>query len=541
MPALDLDVRIVDVGNSPSQRRVLAEIRVQTATRLPGSVRIDKLDLSLPRGRIEHLGALKSLALPITCKPGDSLSFLYTLLPGLQELLSTAPLPEQLLSLKLSATVSDPTTSLTLAFTLKAFKRVNLAPLITHSTPLALRKPGTYLSLNQPTNPKTGDAGSGPLVTVTISAPPGPFLVGTTMTWSALVVNRSTTRNLNLALVPLTASSARIYPGSDTPRAKSEGTQVQLIKEREFSFLPLAYYTLSGPSIPQSRPPKHGTAPTNPSTFHAPSNYAQLATETLELRLGSLPPGAGATTQLRFSVLKAGIGGVHAIRMVDLDLLIAGDGQGKNSGKEGALRHWTDVKGNMLPDIIAVEKLPVVPSPDAQSQGRSQTREVSEAADSGHDTAGATAVVDADVGAGSDDIDGANADHIHTASDANADEQAAPETTPLDVHADTDVVGSVIPSYEDGTVGFTDIAALQRDDIGAGMGLGLGSVSELPGVEEESEEAVGGHRGAGDDEEGDGERAGNGDDDDDDDARAEEVVEDGEDDDEDNERGARGG
>lgn len=91
-----------------------------------------------------------------------------------------------------------------------------------------------------------------------------------------------------------------------------------------------------------------------------PSDAPSLIPSTPDLRIGPLPPGASATAEMRFLVLRGGVLKVDVVRVLDLDSA-PGEGGGEGSGevKRGGrlddAQHVVELTGAFLPDIVAVE------------------------------------------------------------------------------------------------------------------------------------------------------------------------------------------
>lgn len=298
-PVIGTSVGFSHVGAAPNLAKVLASLDIEVDPSLETDLLLDSVELSLSDGRVEPLGVPRSLALPKLCRPQDSMSFVYSLLPSnLQALSSTGTLwgPSHVLSLHVTGSVLNSDDKDAPGYPIKIHWRtqVDLSTLY--------RNLPSVLNSTQPPRNSASDATTqqappqalSSLLTITISGP-STVRVGATLKWSFLLANRSHTRTLRLALTPL--------------------------------------LTVDGAS----------------------SEVSSLVPLTPDLKIGPLPAGASATAEMRFLVLTAGVLRVHAVRVVDLDEEGA-EGGGRSLALDKSVKvGQVDLTGALLPDIVAVD------------------------------------------------------------------------------------------------------------------------------------------------------------------------------------------
>jgi len=183
------------------------------------------------------------------------------------------------------------------------------------------------------------------LVTLTTSRHTGAAATSTSgsiIHWTLVIANRSPTRMLNLAIIPIVTGAHPTAPRSLASGHASNRTSASalptslptwLYTSTAYHNTPLPISTAAGPGRPTSSVPAiTGSTPALlPLTPHIP--------------IGPLPPGTSTTATASFEVLDGrGAGGVEALRVVDLDSMKEGE------GRDGRWR-WGDVRVEWLPGL----------------------------------------------------------------------------------------------------------------------------------------------------------------------------------------------
>lgn len=332
--AFTSNLQICPTGASPSQARMFASLNFQVSPYLKDTISVQALILELAKGNTSMLGP-SSLSLPLICHSGDKLSFIYDLVPDHSHALTSPESFKHTLNFHLTCSIHSTV-------------RPNISLETSWSTVVDLSNlRGTpRLFIHHPTAPFTDGKSTitqslSNLITLTITSPPT-VTVGSMFRWSVLLANRSTTRTLRLALIPIITNTSLISPLVQPGTSKT--MSATLTKSLLHPVLPSSYFTLNGPSI---TPPPANTSATTETHRHT----ASITTSTPDVRLGPLPPGTSATAELRFLALAPGVGGVRLVRVVDLE----GEGERKVGQAKGEGLRWVDAGEEVLPDVVVLE------------------------------------------------------------------------------------------------------------------------------------------------------------------------------------------
>ncbi|ORX91974.1 TRAPP trafficking subunit Trs65-domain-containing protein, partial [Clohesyomyces aquaticus] len=315
LPALIWRVRYAKVHACLSDLSLMASLDLEVAHVTGYNVSIDVIKLSLHGGEVKTIVSFPN---PSTVhKPGDQITYLYKLTPGLAA--DGTPLfgPEgHILDIEMKATAlisgnCRPSISITWRTSVDFTAEQN-ADLVkaAHrlSNPLARPpKPPNPDALPTPENQsQQGDNGQSKAinVTLTISGPPR-VKVGEMFHWDVFVVNRSDmTRKLAVLVIP--RRKRDIEKHKLHPSTSSIGGQRTEKKE-----------LLAGAVVDENIVyAKQKNARIEP---------AELVCLTTDVRIGHLAPGACYTASLKFLPLASGVLGVDAVRVADLATQEAAD------------------------------------------------------------------------------------------------------------------------------------------------------------------------------------------------------------------------
>lgn len=385
-PAVLSRLRTFHLSTAPSLSKVLANVEVEVAQDV-GEAEIEGLDIAPEEGQIDLHGQQQArIVFPKTLKKGDVMSLAYIMSPDNGSAFLDHSRPQSTKSrakITLTATVTTDQNSTSAPIKIQShwFASIDFARTSRPSVPA----------------PSTTDTASelDHLITLTTTRQnpyPTPPTAGTTFRWHVLLANRSTTRTLNLAIIPITPTANPITPrdwsatltsaGSDSAAGnlrvtqKADGT-VEQQQQRQgtwrapsqvdsYTQLPMWLYASAAAHTHAGSRAGSAGAPATQSQAHASAhNQApspidfntiidsevthlrmtpSLLTTTPDIRPGPLPPGASTAVEVEFMVLGgAGNGGVEALRVVDLD----------SAEREGRWR-WVDVAGGMLPGVFVV-------------------------------------------------------------------------------------------------------------------------------------------------------------------------------------------
>jgi len=323
------------LGASPSQAKVLASLEIEISPFTNGDVLLESINLTLSEGRVDPLTTSKSLGLPVTCKPRDQVSFVYNLLPDQVQSPPTTGEPVHTLTFHAIAAllrpIDDTDTATRLALKLHWRTTVDLSSLTQKLFFITPQQLST--SSAKPAQPLISRSTTNPLITLTISGP-RTCEPHSTLHWSLLLANRSATRTLNLSIIPITHATS---PSPGTTPPEPQGPDAVQTHNPTSLFTPPSVTDVSA-----VHPNSQFFAQTN-DLFDRPD----LLPLTPDLRIGPLAPGASTTAEMRFLVLRAGVVRLEAVRVVDLDH----DGEAEGGGKG-----WMDIKADMLPDCVSVER-----------------------------------------------------------------------------------------------------------------------------------------------------------------------------------------
>jgi len=315
---------------------------------------IDELEVVVEGGKADRCGVPEGrLNLPIGMNQGDSLSLIYDILPDQQRYHSN------------NMRTSDPANNIiALTVTATAFSNdeANLPRRIRTqcTTPLDL----SFFHLKAASGHESLDS----LLTLTTTrhpSTPAHSTPGTHVRWNLLIANQSTTRTLDLGIIPITPwadPSAPSRPEADSEESKGQarGSKSRKLERNLARDLPTWLYasarfhptytatpSTTNTSTASDAPQDPFSSSTTPTIKPLRSTHPTLLPSPPLLYLDSLPPSTSTTAELSFFVLHARrgttYGGVEAIRIVDLDSFEA----------EGRWR-WVDVGGEGLPDVVVV-------------------------------------------------------------------------------------------------------------------------------------------------------------------------------------------
>lgn len=356
LPAITSSLRIVNLGRAPNTAKVLASVGLDVSQHL-SRAGIDELEIVAEGGKAEACGVPEGkIILPREMKQDDSMSLIYDILPDQHRYNSN--------NTKTSEPANN-TISLTINATAFGHNEANMPCRIrTHCTmPLDL-------SIFYP-KAASGHEALDHLLTLTTTrhpSTPAHIKLGTYIRWNLLVANQSTTRTLDLAVIPITpwadpsapSRPEMISKGSvqnDTTRNQG-GSKTRKLERSLARDLPTWLYastrfhptntTTTAHTSTSTKTTQDGASNDNTPSIKPPyslhPNPTLLPSPPL-LYLDSLPPGTSTTAELSFFVLDARrgttCGGIEALRIVDLDSFDA----------EGRWR-WVDVGGEGLPDIV---------------------------------------------------------------------------------------------------------------------------------------------------------------------------------------------
>lgn len=335
LPAVTSKIRTFGIG---SVTKVLANLDIEV------SKHIQKATVSDVVVELEHGVALPQ-GLPLQdnssrqLKGGDIISLIYDLQPSKRHSKGNAlvdhnhpsPGPDKVkMSLTAIVTTLDDVPQ-TIRITSKWQTPVDLVSLL---------QPSTHIS----TSAATSNSRLAHPITLTTSrhpAMPHPAPQGSTIRWQLLVANRSMTETLNLAIVPVMQGASPTAPrdfSSNSDHIVASACNIA-------SKLPAWLYASTETHNKAESLIKSASTSASAGSY---SPHPSLLILTPLIQLGPLPPGTSTTAEAVFLVLDGHHQsiGLEALRIIDLESRPK-DGKGRWS--------WTDVKSDLLPDIVTAE------------------------------------------------------------------------------------------------------------------------------------------------------------------------------------------
>ncbi|TEY74211.1 hypothetical protein BOTCAL_0075g00130 [Botryotinia calthae] len=325
-PAINARVRYSRPNGTPNNTSVIASLDIDITSFVNCEIILTDIQLKVYGGQVQNLNQIPGLALPITCRPQDDISFLYRILPDDVDVTNKSQIRAIDISITASANVTAVCKpqivmqwSTSLDFTppinngfgqpTKPIQRPHRPSALSigatfDSIPtipsLAINHPDALLTIEAttPTRPHHRHQNSVPDfgVTMTFSSPStSPIYPGHPFIWSIFIVNRSDRpRKLALLVLPKRRrTEARITrpPSTGHGSARRDPKVADAVLDENI------IYAIQRNSAMES------------------SEIVCLSTDT---RVGPLAPSACYEVELKFMALKEGVVGVEAVRVVDL-------------------------------------------------------------------------------------------------------------------------------------------------------------------------------------------------------------------------------
>ena len=325
LPPFHIRSRYLGLSSTPTDTSILASLDIEATPWANPSLTITSVTFDLPDGIVEDLNTTSNLSFPMMCLPKDDLTLLYRLT---RSPLEQVPIPQKSLHIGVHGTVNishtcQPQISMTWSTTVDFAS----TPTIGGSGPLAntqnTRRPSTMtqhsshdafnaaMALTKPDALPSFETTSRHMrslsidgfgITITFTGAEKPVKVGEMFTWTIFVVNRSDHAR-KLALLPITKRK----PSSSHSRPNRPLSTTRISRDG-----------------PHSRPIEDiADAILDENVLHAAQKAAALdgtgvICYSTDVRVGPLAPGACQTAEMRFMVLKTGLLGLEAVRVVDL-------------------------------------------------------------------------------------------------------------------------------------------------------------------------------------------------------------------------------
>ncbi|TGO42887.1 hypothetical protein BHYA_0004g00130 [Botrytis hyacinthi] len=325
-PAINARVRYSRPSSTPNNTSVIASLDIDITSFVNCDIVLTDIQLKVHGGQVQDLNQIPGLALPITCRPEDDISFLYRILPDDIDVTNKSQIRAIDISITANAnvtTVCKPQIVMQWSTSLDFTPPINngfgqpTKPIQRPHRPSALSIGATFdsiptissLAINHPdalptieattpTRPHYRHQNSVPDfgVTMTFSSPStSPIYPGHPFIWSIFIVNRSDRpRKLALLVLPKRRrTEARITrpPSTGHGSARRDPKVADAVLDENI------IYAIQRNSAMES------------------SEIVCLSTDT---RVGPLAPSACYEVELKFMALKEGIVGVEAVRVVDL-------------------------------------------------------------------------------------------------------------------------------------------------------------------------------------------------------------------------------
>ncbi|KAF7895127.1 hypothetical protein EAF00_006941 [Botryotinia globosa] len=323
-PAINARVRYSRPSSTPNNTSVIASLDIDITSFVNCDIILTDIQLKVHGGQVQDLNQIPGLALPITCRPQDDISFLYRILPDDIDVTNKSQIRAIDISITANAnvtTVCKPQIVMQWSTSLDFTPPINngfgqpTKPIQRPHRPSALSIGATFdsiptissLAINHPDALPTIEAtiptrhrhqNSVPDfgVTMTFSSPStSPIYPGHPFIWSIFIVNRSDRpRKLALLVLPKRRrTEARITrpPSTGHGSARRDPKVADAVLDENI------IYAIQRNSAMES------------------SEIVCLSTDT---RVGPLAPSACYEVELKFMALKEGIVGVEAVRVVDL-------------------------------------------------------------------------------------------------------------------------------------------------------------------------------------------------------------------------------